>query len=91
MVGRGELSVGSEATGADCSQDPVKPSERLGSGTVYEGVGVCGLYEILSRGCKPDSDDPSADNTNFPDAFLSTTDAQAIVDLYAAKPSLPHW
>jgi len=91
MVDRGESSVRSEAIGAECSQDPVKPSEKLGSGTVHEGVGVHGLYGILSRGCKPDSDDPLLDNTKFPNAFLSSADAQAIVDLYVAKPSLPHW
>ena len=40
---------------------------------------------------KPDSDNPWTDNTNFPDAFLSSADAQALVDSYTADPSLPHW
>ena len=37
------------------------------------------------------SDGPWTDNTNFPVAFLSSADAQALVDSYAADPSLPRW
>ena len=33
------------------------------------------VQQILSRGCEPDSDNPSTDNTNFPDAFLSSAGA----------------
>jgi len=75
----------------ESSQSTVRPLDKLGSSNVYEGVGVRGLYDIIARSCEPSSVDTLVDNTRFPEAFLPSADAQAIVDLYDSKPGLPHW
>ena len=78
-----EGSAASEAGSGGTQQDA---PTNVGS-AASEGLSPITAAESSDSGAA--SDGQWTDSTSFPVAFLSSADAEALIDLYAANPSLP--